>query len=222
MSDANKYVNYYIENALALVHENINQGLQMKTQLKVLQDTLSEKDGIITSLQNELSNHKTNEQEMNQAKANATTWESSYNEMKNKVSHMDTLTGQIAEAKKMLVDKNNEVNSLNQTIESLKTQLAEKDGQVKELKKLVPATVSKKSLNTKKKSTSVSEEVSTEEANTTVVEVEAKAKPPIVPYTPSVTEGKKVPWVPPGEKAEDMVALKVVHVVEPENETDDF
>ncbi len=222
MSDANKYINYYVENALGMVHENINIVLQTKTQLKVLQDQVLEKDGVIASLQNELAGHKTNEQELNQAKAHATTWESSYNEMKNKVSHMDTLTGQIAEAKRMLVEKNSENNSLREEVELLKTQLAEKDGQVKELKKLVPATVSKKSLNTKKKSTSVSEEVPKEEANTAVVEVEAKAKPPIVPYIPTVTEGKKVPWVPPGEKAEDMVALKVVHVVEPENETDDF
>ena len=139
----------------------------------------------------------------NQALANATTWENSYNDMKNKVSHMDTLTSQIGEAKKLLVEKNSELQKVTAELQELKKQLSEKDGQIKELKKLVPPS-SKKTINTKKKSTSVVEEA--------VEEV----KTPVVPYKPGVV-GTKVPY-----KANNQVALKVVNVVETENETDDF
>lgn len=221
MSDANKFINYYVEHALGMVHEHINTLLQVKTQLKVAQEQLGEKDAVIASLKNEMGNHVANAEELNRAKAQATSWEDSYNAIKSKLSHMETLANQMGDAKKIMMDKNSTIEKLNEDVAFLKKQITDKDAHIKELKKLVPADLlPKKQINTKKKSTSVSEEEPNTEANTAPV-VEAKAKPPIVPYTPG-TEGKKVPWVPPGEKAEDMVALKVVNVVEPEKETDDF
>lgn len=208
MSDPNKYINYYIENSMSMVHEYINTLLQTKTQLRVLEDQVKEKDTAIASLQNEISSHLNNQQELDRVKANATTWENSYNDMKNKVSHMDTLTNQIGEAKRLLVEKNSEVQKLSQLVEELKKQVSEKDGQIKELKKLVPSVPSpKKAINIKKKSTIVGEEAVKE------------TKTPVVPYTPGVV-GPKVPYEP--VKANNEVALKVVNVVEPENETDDF
>ena len=205
MSDPNKYINYYVENSMSMVHEYINTLLQTKTQLRVLEDQVKEKDAAIASLQNELDGFMSNKQEVDRAMANATNWENSYHDMKNKVSHMDTITNQVAEAKKLLVEKNAELTKALGIIEVLKKQAAEKDGQIKELKKLVPSVPSpKKAINTKKKSTSVVEEA--------VEEV----KTPIVPYRPGV-EGTKVPY-----KANNEVALKVVNVVETENETDDF
>lgn len=204
MSDSNKFINYYVENALGMVHEYINTLLQTKTQLRVLEDQTKEKDAAIASLQNELNGYLSNKQEADQAKANAINWENSYNDMKNKVSHMDTLTNQIGEAKKMLVEKNIEVETLRNNVEDLKKQVSEKDGQIKELKKLVPSVPSpKKTINTKSKTTSVGEEAVT-------------VKTPIVAYKPGV-EGPKVPY-----KANNTVAVKVVNEVEPEKETDDF
>lgn len=225
MSDANKYINYYVEHSLGMVHEYINTLLQTKTQLRVLEDQVKEKDAAIASLQNELNGHLTNQQELDRAVTNAATWENSYNDLRNKVSHMDTLTNQIGEAKKLLVDRNNQVEKLNNLVEELKTQVAEKDGQIKQLKKFVPSVPSpKKTINSSKKSTSVSEEVPNEKANTVIETVEAKAKPPIVPYKPTAegTKPKLVPFVPPVEKTEDKVAVKVVNVVEKPEETDDF
>jgi chromosome segregation ATPase len=202
MSDPNKYINYYVENSMSMVHEYINTLLQTKTQLRVAQDQLTEKDAALQALQDELNKHLSNEQERDRALANATTWENSFNDMKNKVSHMDTLASQIGEAKRLLVEKNSELQKVTTERDNLKTQLAEKDGQIKELKKLVPPSA-KKTINTKKKSTSVVEEA-------------VAVKTPIVPYKPGV-EGPKVPY-----KANNEVALKVVNVVETENETDDF
>ena len=205
MSDPNKYINYYVENSMSMVHEYINTLLQTKTQLRVLEDQVKEKDAAIASLQNELDGYMSNKQEVDRAMANATNWENSYHDMKNKVSHMDTITNQVAEAKKLLVEKNAELTKALGIIKVLKKQAAEKDGQIKELKKLAPSIPSpKKTINTKKKSTSVVEEA--------VEEV----KTPVVPYKPGVV-GTKVPY-----KANNQVALKVVNVVETENETDDF
>lgn len=218
MSDPNKYINYYVEHSLSMVHEYINTLLQTKTQLRVVQEQLSEKDTVIASLQNELNSRATSEEELNRAKAQATSWEDSVNSMKQKVAHMDTLSNQIGEAKKMLVDKTHEIDNLKIDIVSLKKQVSDKDSQIRELKKLVPAdALPKKVLNTKKKSTGVIEEVKAVE--------KVEEKPPIVPYKPlpEGTKPKLVPFVPPGEKAEHMVPLKVVNVVEePEEKTDDF
>lgn len=224
MSDPNKYINYYVENSLSMVHEYINNLLQTKTQLRVFQDQIVEKDAVIASLQNEMSNHISHTEELNRTKAEATSWHDSYNSMKSKVSHMETLANQMGDAKKILVDKNTTINNLQEDVNFLKKQIIEKDSQIKELKKLVPPDLlPKKQINTKKKSTTVSEEEPKVESNTDPVApvVEPKVKPPIIPYTPGI-EGKKVSWVPPGEKAKDMVALKVVNVVEQEKETDDF
>lgn len=209
MSDPNKYINYYVENSMTMVHEYINTLLQTKTQLRVLEDQVKEKDTAIASLQNELNTHLSNKQEVDRAVANATNWENSFNDMKNKVSHMDTLNHQIGEAKKMLVEKNAELTKALGIIDDLKKQAAEKDGQIKELKKLVPSVPSpKKAVINKKKSTTVGEEA--------VKEI----KTPVAPYVTGVV-GTKVPYEPP-KKANNEVALKVVNVVEPENETDDF
>jgi chromosome segregation ATPase len=209
MSDPNKYINYYVENSMTMVHEYINTLLQTKTQLRVLEDQVKEKDTAIASLQNELNTHLSNKQEVDRAVANATNWENSFNDMKNKVSHMDTLNHQIGEAKKMLVEKNAELTKALGIIDDLKKQAAEKDGQIKELKKLVPSVPSpKKAVINKKKSTTVGEEAVKE------------TKTPVAPYVPGVV-GTKVPYEPP-KKANNEVALKVVNVVEPENETDDF
>ena len=132
MSDPNKYINYYVENSMSMVHEYINTLLQTKTQLRVLEDQVKEKDAAIASLQNELESHLSNKQEVDRALANATTWENSFNDMKNKVSHMDTITNQVAEAKKILVEKNAELNKALGIIENLKKQAAEKEKDVEE------------------------------------------------------------------------------------------
>jgi chromosome segregation ATPase len=209
MSDPNKYINYYVEHSLAMVHEHINSQLQLKTQLRVAQDQLTEKDAVIASLQDELGKHTSNEQEMNQAKQQASNWENSYNDMKNKVAHMDTLTGQIGEAKRLLVEKNVETQRLTTEVEDLKKQVSEKDAQIKELKKLVPSAPSpKKTINTKKKSTTPSE--------AEVKKVES-VKPPIVPY--KAPEPGTKPNIVPYKSDE---AIKVVKVVDEQEEADDF
>ena len=102
MSDNNKYVNLYIENALGLVHQYLNDILQLKTQNKILDDLVSEKDQVIKSLENNLNQNTANNDEISRIRANANSMEEQYNAMKNKVSHMDTLLNQINDMKRII------------------------------------------------------------------------------------------------------------------------
>ena len=114
MSDQNKYINTYIDNAISISHDFMVQVVQLKTQLKISNDLVQEKDQVISALVKEKeessSSLKTeNErittefrseteklqqcrQEINNALNNARHWEDQFNAMKNKVSHIDTLT----------------------------------------------------------------------------------------------------------------------------------
>lgn len=116
MSDPNKYVNFYIENSLSMVHENINLLLTARTQCKVLEDQ-------VTSLSAELERFKTESKELEEARQNARNWEQQYNAMKNKVEHMDTLFSQVSNMKNRMIDLQHENNSLEQKIAILESNL---------------------------------------------------------------------------------------------------
>ena len=50
MSDPNKFINTYIDTTIATLHEYVGSSLQLKTQLKLANDLLIEKDATITQL----------------------------------------------------------------------------------------------------------------------------------------------------------------------------
>lgn len=134
MTDSNAYINAYVDNSVGMLHEYVTMVLQLKTQLKVTGDMVAEKDATISSLREQASGVSSELQEelnkvkgelesfrsqvgnnnelINQSRSDAIKWEKEYNEMKNKMSHMDTLTSQMNEMKKMIIDKDNEINDL--------------------------------------------------------------------------------------------------------------
>lgn len=112
MSDSTKYVNAYIDNAIGMLHEYITLLLQSKSQLRVANDLVSEKDKVITSLQTELEKNKNTAAEKNTAVEKAQKLEVEYNALKNKVSHMDTLVHQMNDLKKTLQNKTDEYNKM--------------------------------------------------------------------------------------------------------------
>lgn len=155
MSDTNKYVNTYIENSISMLHEYVNTVIQLKTQLKLVNDLIKEKDEVISSLQEQNESNKHDVNEISQANANAKSWEEQYNAMKNKVSIIDTLTSQFNDAKKMVLEKNQEIQKLTSEIDVLKPQLTDKEQQIsiltqdidnlrKQVDKLTPKTIEKK------------------------------------------------------------------------------
>jgi len=133
MSDPNKFINTYIDVAMATIHEQLSSGLQLKTQLRLTNDVIAEKDRVIASLNTEIENLKKQSEELQQAKNNDNTqlnseleqarnnarvWEESHNVMKNKVAHMDTLLKQV-------VDMKHEIQTRDATIQSLKSEIEE-------------------------------------------------------------------------------------------------
>ena len=163
MSDSQqKYINTYIEHAIGMLHEYVNMVVQLKTQLKIVNDLIKEKDEVISSLQEQNESNKHSSEEVEKANANARSWEEQFNAMKGKVSILDTLTNQFNDAKKMVLEKNQEIQRLTSEIDGLRPQISERNTQIenltrelnnvrkeverltKENEKLTPKTIEKK------------------------------------------------------------------------------
>lgn len=120
MSDTNKFVNAYIDFAVGQLHENINSILQLKAQLKVANDTLSEKDGVIGKLMQDLEVNKADNQEIIKYRDQARRWEDAHNAMSGKVAHLDTALAQITQMKKEVLSRDETIEKLKQELELLK------------------------------------------------------------------------------------------------------
>jgi hypothetical protein len=104
----NKYINAYVDIAIGTIHEYLAANIQLKAQNKLANDLISEKDKIIASLQSDISSIDKN---------NNKNLEDSYNAMKTKVSHMETLT-------KQLIDMKREIGIRDDKIKNLEDKLA--------------------------------------------------------------------------------------------------
>jgi len=121
----NKYINAYVDIAIGTIHEYLAANIQLKAQNKLANDLISEKDKIIASLQSDiLSIDKNNNKNL----------EDSYNAMKTKVSHMETLT-------KQLIDMKREIGIRDDKIKDLEDKLAKlnKKSKNKPLVEIMPA-----------------------------------------------------------------------------------
>ena len=49
MSDQGKFINTYIDVLIGTIHETLNSTFQLKTQLKIANDLLAEKDDLLKS-----------------------------------------------------------------------------------------------------------------------------------------------------------------------------
>lgn len=119
MSDANKYVNTYIDIAVGYIHRYVTDEIKLKTDIKVANDLIAEKNEIIGSLQEKLNKNIIDGKEIEKLKANVDSWENQYNAMKNKASHIDTMANQLTAMKKLLQEKDGEIIKLKQEIETL-------------------------------------------------------------------------------------------------------
>ena len=141
MTDQSAYVNAYIENIMGMVHDQLNQIIQLKTQIKVTEPLLSQKEATIADLSSKISKSQHTETEVASLKEKLRIAEDSYHALTNKVSHMDTLMNQIVEMKKTIQEKDR--------------LLAEKDKQIEDLSK--PPVINIKSGNRSKKANKTSE-----------------------------------------------------------------
>lgn len=152
MSDNTKFVNAYIENSIATIHEQIALVLQLKAQAKVSNDIIIERDERIVALEqeverlrSELNSNRTNlssyTEQINNSQANARKWEEEVNQLRGQLEHINTFVNQINEMKQMLRDKDSEIEKLTKRCET-------KDSEIKALK-TKPDLKNSKSLSTK-------------------------------------------------------------------------
>jgi uncharacterized phage infection (PIP) family protein YhgE len=145
MSDPNKFINTYIDTTIATLHEYVGSSLQLKTQLKLANDLLLERDAAISkltdekdaavsrltseieSINNSFSTNQDNTETMKVALLSCQDKlriaEESHSAISSKVSHMDTLL-------KQLSDMKNEIKTRDDQIASLNTDIVAKDTQI--------------------------------------------------------------------------------------------
>ena len=153
MSDQNKYINTYIDIALGTVHDYLNTLLQTKTELRIANDLVSERDQVISALQTELEQEKSYHTELDDARSNAAKWENEVNNLKNSVANFDTLTNQYNTLKQAIIDRDHENSRLKVENEQLKERVKELSKYEKIAKKeekksaVSPVAVPKKDIN---------------------------------------------------------------------------
>ena len=155
MSDANKFVNAYIDLTVSQLHEYLNNLLQVKAQLKVSNDLLSEKDAIISKLTEDLETSKTDNQEIVKVRDQARKWEDAHNAMAGKVAHLDTALAQIAQMKNEIIERDKKIQSLQNELTALKA----------------PAPTPKKPLNNRGKKETVNTLPQVEEKSPSVLQI---------------------------------------------------
>lgn len=140
MSDTN-YMNTYVNLVVETVHGYLNDILQLKTQLSVINGLISEKDQAIASLEQELislreekEKHQGDESEMQKLRDNAASWEFQYNNMANKVSHMDALTNQFNDIKRQYIEKTQEVERIQNDLNQARNDVNNKQGECDNLR----------------------------------------------------------------------------------------
>jgi chromosome segregation ATPase len=146
--DQNKFVNTYIDTAINTLHEFTSNALQLKTQLKIANDLIQEKDEVIASVLKDKENILARQTEdisskdaiiaskdeqiisLNKELAISSSELSSTQKplkeleninhsLLNKVAHMDTLVNQMNDMKRQIIERNQKIESLEKQIEEL-------------------------------------------------------------------------------------------------------
>jgi chromosome segregation ATPase len=130
MSDINKFMNTYVDHAVGMIHENISLILQLKTQIKIANDLILEKDAAIGSLTSQLESNKVSGDEMSVLRDQARHWEEAHNSMSNRVSHLDTALSQIAQMKKEILDRDDKISKLEEKLNTPKKTINTKKSKV--------------------------------------------------------------------------------------------
>jgi hypothetical protein len=134
----NKFVNSYIETCINTLQENLNNTLQLKTQLKVANDMITEKDIAIGNLLRELEDKKNVETLYHALLETNRAMNDELLGLRNKVTHLDTALRQVAEMKTMLLIKDKEIAAL-KNVESEVTNVVQVKKKKKEVVETEPA-----------------------------------------------------------------------------------
>lgn len=196
MSDTNKFINTYIDTVVSALHEQLGSGLQLKTQLKLANDIIQEKDGIIVHLSNEIENIRNMQGNVDSVQAELIACqdrlriaEESHNALKVKVSHMDTMTRQIGEMKQEIKIRDDKIAELTENLGTKETQtsslnktIVEKESELTRLKTLLKEKEDEAfKLNAKLDKTKPTNDKVSKESSTVKVQLNTKSKPKELP-----------------------------------------
>lgn len=123
MIDQGKFINTYIDTIVNSLLEYVKSNLQLQTQVKVGELVIAEKDQIIAGLQQQINENKVAEDWRVKFEAS----ESNYAAMQSKLSHMDTLLKQVADMKKIILEKDAEIAELKSPKKVINTKAKKKD-----------------------------------------------------------------------------------------------
>lgn len=123
MVDQNTFINTYIDIIVSTLTEQIKSNLQLQTQIKVNEFVVAEKDQTIASLNQQISDNKIAEDWKVKYEAS----ETNYASILAKLSHMDTLLAQIGDMKKIILEKNKEIDELKSPKKVINTKTKKKD-----------------------------------------------------------------------------------------------
>lgn len=148
MSDTSEFVNAYIESSVNTLHEYLNQILQLKAQLKIINDSVAKKDATLSELQSqvdtlqaELNNASTTIQSskdellqiqvrdnetINKTREENRRLEEEHNALKGKLGEFETLAKQFNDLKKQYKEKDNENQKLLSELDSIKNPVKKK------------------------------------------------------------------------------------------------
>jgi len=153
MSDQNKYINTYVDLAIGTVHDYLNTILRTKTELKLANDLVLERDQVISALNEQLEKEREYHTELDQARSNASKWEIEVNTLKNSVTNFNTLTNQYNTLKQAIIDRDHQNAELIKENQILKEKVKELSKYEKITKKeekksaVSPVVVPKKDIN---------------------------------------------------------------------------
>ena len=122
MVDQNKFINTYIDIIVNTLLEQIKSNLQLQTQVKVHEFVVADKDQIIASLNQQLSDNRVAED----WKVKYEAAETNYSAVLGKVKHMDTLLAQVGEMKNIISAREAEIRNLKLELDSIKASLPTK------------------------------------------------------------------------------------------------
>ncbi len=115
--DQTTFINTYIDITINALQDYVKANLQLQTQIKVNEFAIAEKDKVIASLTQQLSENKTAED----WKVKYDAAEANYSAILGKLKHMDVLLSQVNDMKKLVLTKDAQIELLNKEIEELKS-----------------------------------------------------------------------------------------------------
>ena len=123
MSDQNKYINGYIDNAVGMIHENVNLILQLKTQLRMANELVAEKDATIAGLIEKTQSFEDNNTLIAKLTNELEHLKLANESLTSKQSHVNTALDQISQMKAQIIERDKKIADFEKSINKRKNKV---------------------------------------------------------------------------------------------------